>query len=136
MKLLLDVNVVLDVALNRPPFVVDAALVLSAIDQGRAEGFVAAHTITTAFYIIAKNQGHQAAVTAVAEVLRILDVVPVDRAGLSHALRLGWRDFEDAVQTVSASKIGADFIVTRDLQDFSGSPVPARDPAFVLPLLR
>lgn len=55
---------------------------------------------------------------------------------LSHALGLGWRDFEDAVQSVSASKIGANFIVTRNLQDFSDSPVPARDPASVLPMLR
>ncbi|HYW14124.1 MAG TPA: PIN domain-containing protein [Longimicrobium sp.] len=67
--------------------------------------------------------------------LRILDVVPAERADLSHALSLGWRDFEDAVQTVSASKAGADCIVTRDLKDFRASPVPARDPAFILPLL-
>jgi predicted nucleic acid-binding protein len=55
-KLFLDINVVLDVALNRAPFVQDSARLLSAIDQGSAEGFVATHTITTAFYVIAKNQ--------------------------------------------------------------------------------
>jgi hypothetical protein len=49
-KLLLDINVVLDVALNRMPFVVDAALALAAIDRGRAQGYVAAHTVTTVFY--------------------------------------------------------------------------------------
>lgn len=136
MKLLLDVNVVLDVALNRAPFVADAARVLTAIDRGRAEGCVAAHTVTTAFYVIAKNQGFQGAVAAVDELLRILDVIPAERADLSQALRLGWRDFEDAVQSVSASKAGADFIVTRDLKDFRNSAVPAREPAFVLPLLQ
>jgi predicted nucleic acid-binding protein len=135
-KLLLDANVVLDVALNRMPFVVDAARVLTAIDSGRAQGYVAAHTVTTAFYVIAKNQGFQGAVAAVAEMLRILDVVPAERADLSQALSLGWRDFEDAVQSVSASKAGADFIVTRDLKDFRGAAVPARDPSFILPLLQ
>jgi predicted nucleic acid-binding protein len=134
-KLLLDVNVVLDVALNRVPFVVDAARLLTAIDTGRAQGYVAAHTVTTVFYIIAKNQGFQSAVAAVAELLRILDVVPAERADLSQALSLGWKDFEDAVQSVSASKVGADFIGTRDPKDFHGAAVPVREPAFVLPLL-
>lgn len=88
--------------------------------------------MTTAFYVIAKNQGAQGARTAVAELLRILDVVPAERADLSQALSMGWGDFEDAVQAVSASKVGADFIVTRDLRDFRDSPVPAREPGFVL----
>ncbi|HST58836.1 MAG TPA: PIN domain-containing protein [Longimicrobium sp.] len=136
MKLLLDVNVVLDVALNRMPFVVDAARVLTGIDRGRAQGYVAAHTVTTVFYVVAKNQGYQGAVAAVAELLRILDVVPAERADLSQALSLGWRDFEDAVQSVSATKAGADYIVTRDLKDFRDSVVPVCEPAFVLPLLR
>jgi predicted nucleic acid-binding protein len=135
-RLLLDINVLLDVALKRPPFVTDAALVLNAIDLGRAQGFIAAHTVTTAFYIIAKNAGFQDAMTGVAELLPMLDVVPADRADLSQALALGWRDFEDAVQSVSATKVGADFIVTRDLHDFHGSSVPAREPSFVLPLLK
>jgi predicted nucleic acid-binding protein len=135
-KLLVDVNVVLDVALNRAPFAQDSAKLLTAIDYGRAQGYVATHTITTAYYVIAKNQGSAIAAAAIAETIRILDVVPAGRSDLSNALALGWRDFEDAVQAICASKIGADFIVTRDLHDFRGSAVPAREPAAVLPMLR
>jgi predicted nucleic acid-binding protein len=131
-KLLLDINVVLDVVLRRAPFVLDSAPLLSAIDAGRAQGYVATHTVTTAYYLVEKNQGVQNARAAIAEILRILEVVPTDGADLADALALGWRDFEDAVQAVCASKIEADFIVTRDLQDFRGSTVPAHDPAFVL----
>jgi hypothetical protein len=54
---------------------------------------------------------------------------------LSHALSLGWREFEDAVQSVSATKAGADYIVSRDPKDFRDSTIPVRDPAFILPLL-
>jgi len=48
---------------------------------------------------------------------------------------MGWKDFEDAVQAVCASKVGADYIVTRDLHDFRGASVPVRTPAQVLTLL-
>jgi predicted nucleic acid-binding protein len=50
-------------------------------------------------------------------------------------MALGWNDFEDAVQAVCATKAGADFIVTRDLQDFRASTVPAHEPAYILSLL-
>lgn len=135
MKLLLDINVVLDVALNRAPFVQDSALLLNAVDQGRAEGFVAAHTITTAFYVTAKIRGVQVATAAISQLLGIVDVVPADRADLLRAISLGWRDFEDAVQAISAEKIAADAIVTRDPKDFQGATITVRSPAEVLALL-
>lgn len=135
MRLLLDINVVLDVALNRAPFVQDSALLLNAVDQGRAEGFVAAHTITTAFYVTAKLQGVQVAMGAISQLLGIVDVVPADRGDLLRAISLGWRDFEDAVQAVSAENIAADAIVTRDPKDFQGATITVRSPAEVLALL-
>ena len=135
MRLLLDINVVLDVALNRAPFVQDSALVLTAVDEGRAEGFVAAHTITTAFYVTAKIRDVQIATAAITQLLGIVDVIAADRADLLRAISLGWRDFEDAVQAVSAEKIGADAIVTRDPKGFQGATISVRSPAEVLALL-
>ena len=135
MKLLLDINVLLDVSLHRTPWVAEAAPLLTAVDEGRATGYVSGHTITTAYYVLAKNQGVAAARTQVAEFLRFLEVVPVERADLFQALLLGVRDFEDAVQAVCGLKVGADYIVTRDLVDFQGLQIPARTPADVLRLL-
>jgi hypothetical protein len=67
--------------------------------------------------------------------LRIVDVVPADRADMVAAISLGWNDFEDAVQAVSALKISADYIVTRDLHDFGKAATPAHSPSHVLGLL-
>ncbi len=135
MRLLLDINVVLDVALKRMPFLTDSAKLLTVVDQGSAEGFVATHTITTAHYVIAKNQGVLNATAAISQILRIVDVVPADRADLVQAIAMSWKDFEDAVQAVCALKVGADYIVTRDQHDFRGAAVAVRTPAQVLALL-
>jgi predicted nucleic acid-binding protein len=51
MRVLLDTNVVLDVLLNRDPWVQDSAAVWQASDQGRIVGHVVASTITTVFYV-------------------------------------------------------------------------------------
>jgi len=130
-----DINVVLDVALNRQPWAVDAAKVLNAADTGRVVGHVAGHTITTAFYVIAKAQGSQAALVAVSDLLRFLEVVAVEKADFHQAVALGMRDFEDAVQAACALKVGADYIVTRNEKDFQGLPVGARSPGSILPLI-
>lgn len=135
MKLLFDINIVLDVALARPPWVGEAALLLSAVETGRAEGYVSAHAITTIHYIVAQEKGRQTATTAVADLLRIVQVVPLGDADFQQALSFGLADFEDAVQVAAALKVGADYLVTRNERDFRGTPVSTRSAGEVLPLI-
>ncbi len=135
MTLLLDINVVLDVALRRTPWAAAAALLLSAIEQNRAHGHVAAHTVATYHYVVAKQAGRTAAIGATSDLLRLVDVVPVGGDEFRDALALDMRDFEDAVQAVAALRAGADYIVTRNTVDFRGSTIPTRTPGEVLALL-
>jgi predicted nucleic acid-binding protein len=134
-KLLLDINVVLDVILARSPWIHEAAPLLSAVEEGRAEGYVAGHTITTIHCIVAKEKGRQVAATAVTDLLRIVHAVPLGDADFQQALVLGLADFEDAVQAAAALKIGADYLITRNEQDFRGVPVPIRTAGEILTLI-
>ena len=61
MKVLLDINVVLDVLLNRTPWVSEAAAVWDAHRAGRVAAHVAAFTIPTAFHIVRRQGGLQRA---------------------------------------------------------------------------
>ncbi|WP_420127803.1 PIN domain-containing protein [Longimicrobium sp.] len=135
MTVLLDANILLDFLQRRPGFVKPAAALFAAIEKKRATGYVAGHTITTIYYILRRSEGAAAAVSAVSNLLEVLEVVPVQRKDFVRALALGWRDFEDAVQAVCADKVGADYLVTRNLDDFRDSPVPAHAPSHVLRLL-
>ena len=51
---------------------------------------------------------------------------------LTEAAEMKWKDFEDAVQAATASRIRADCIVTRNIQDYLRSRVPAFAPAELL----
>ncbi len=136
MKLLLDVNVVLDVILAREPWMREAARVLNAVESRRVQGLVAGHTLTTVHYVVRKVHGNAAATAAVSDLLRILDVDPVETADFFQALALSMSDFEDAVQVACALKAGVDHLVTRDLDDFRGLAIPAVLPSEVLALIR
>jgi hypothetical protein len=58
----------------------------------------------------------------------LLEVVPLDHDRVTQALALGWADFEDALQTASALQVGADVLVTRNIEDYKGAPVPVELP--------
>ena len=54
-KVLFDVNVVLDILLNRRPHVEASAAAFAAIETGSAQGLMAAHAITTVHYLIRRR---------------------------------------------------------------------------------
>lgn len=135
MKLLLDINVVLDVILEREPWVAESALLLDAAEAGRVTVFVAGHTITTAHYIVSRNASARKAATAVTDIMRIAQIVPIGAEDFAQALVLGMPDFEDAVQAAAAAKVGADFIATRNTKDYRHSPVKPRSPAELITLI-
>lgn len=74
--MLLDINVLLDVVLERDPWAQPAAELLAALETNRAQGFVAAHSLPTVYYVVAKSQDRNTATTAMHDLLRLLDVVP------------------------------------------------------------
>jgi len=117
-KVFLDTNVVLDFLADRVPFAEAAAGILALAERGRLQAFVAAHTITTICYLISRDAGVEVARFALLDLFDLVEVVPVDRQRLLQALAMGGDDFEDAVQAVCAMVVEADFLVTRNPQDF------------------
>lgn len=137
MRLLVDINVALDVILERDPWTTEGALLFSAIQERRAEGYLAGHTIPTIHYMVRENRKVRAvADAAVGKLLRIFTVVAAENAELHQALALGFLDFEDAVQAACAVKVNADWVVTRNTTDFKKSPIPCEPPGAVLAAIR
>lgn len=120
MRWLLDVNVILDVLADREPWADASAEVLSFVERGEATGYVAAHTVTTLYYLLSTYRGADLARRQTRVLLRLLEVVPVDEERLLHALDLPAADYEDAVQVACAERQGVDLIVSRNTADFRG----------------
>ena len=81
-RVLLDVNVVLDVLLDRKPFADSSSAVWAAIERGDAEGLISAHAVTTLHYLNAKAVGVRMATETTDALLSVFDVAPVDEAVL------------------------------------------------------
>jgi len=120
-KLLVDTNVVLDVLLNRAPFVADSAKVMASAELGNIEAFLCATTLTTIHYLAAKALGRTIAERHIRSLLGIFRVAPVTDAVLLAALHSKARDYEEAVLLESARAVGVEGIVTRNPSDFPKS---------------
>ena len=65
MKVLLDLNVLLDVVQNRAPHYEDSARILSLVRLGEIQAVFPVHAFTTLYYIVAKAAGKTKAEQAV-----------------------------------------------------------------------
>ena len=63
---------------------------------------------------------------------RFLAVAGLDKELLVSALENeSFTDVEDCLQAECAKEFGADYIVTRNVKDFTGSSIPAITPAII-----
>ncbi len=127
-RILLDINVVLDVLLDRKPHSAASLKVWTAIETGKVEGLLAAHEITTIFYLVGRERGVAAARRATDAILQVFQVAAVDGEVIRRAVQLTWPDFEDAVAAMAAESAGCDGIMTRDRRGFPKSAVRVYTP--------
>lgn len=129
MRALLDTDVVLDVLLERVPFVADAEELLDLCRQGRFDAYVSAVTPVNIFYIARKAKSSGDLRQAISDLLRLVRVCPVDHAALVLAVNSPISDYEDAVQHACAEAAGLDAIVTRNLGDYGNAALPVFSPS-------
>lgn len=132
MKVLFDLNVILDVVLNRQPWVIESKEVWDAHQTGSISGWLVATELTNLFYIVRRLADMATARTAVRTCLATFDVLRVDQATLHDADSQPGSDYEDNVIVAAAVAGGMDVIVTRDPAGFAHSPVAVLSPAELL----
>lgn len=135
LKVLFDLNIILDVLQERKGFVENSARVLACAETGIIQGRLAAHSITTLYYLVAKDQTPGQARVTLTSLLLFLNIAAVDRATIEQALNLPYLDFEDSVQMISAVQIQADYLVTRKVKDYQPSPIKVVQPVELLAVL-
>ena len=126
--ILLDTDVLIDVALDRRPHASPAAELLDRIEHGAESACIAWHTVSNFYYIVASSRGGLSARDFIVELTRFVAVATTGTEAVRYAAELPLADFEDALQVAAARACGARYIVTRNVRDYARSPIPAVDP--------
>ena len=71
MKILFDTNIVLDLLLDRKPFVHHAQTLFEKVESGKINGYVGATTITTLDYLLTKSLSTREAKKIIKKLLKL-----------------------------------------------------------------
>ncbi len=132
LRLLIEPNVILDMLQTREPCHAMSARVLACGATGQVEGWVAAHSLTTLFYLLARYQSASYARVTLTELFSFLSVAAVDHAVSEQALNLPYQDFEDAVEMMAAVRARVQYLITRNVRGYKDGPLPVLQRAELL----
>ncbi len=128
MKILVDANVLLDVALDRPEFVTESKQVVAWCQDSAGSAMIAWHTVSNIYYVLRGARNDTFARRFISDMLRFAGVAGGHTEGVRQALALTMNDFEDALQVAAAMSAHVEMIVTRNAGDFRNAPLPAVAP--------
>ena len=129
MKVLVDTNVVLDVLLKQAPFFKDSIVIFQLSNSRYINGVLAAVSMTNVFYLLRKTKKSIAEIYQILDKLTVLfEIAPLTEFTVASALALRWKDFEDAVQFVTARESKVEIIITRNKADYKSSDIPCMSP--------
>lgn len=129
MKVLIDTNIILDVLCKRPEFYEDAAKIFKLCEIKKITGVVSALSIPNIVYIMRKELDAEKTKEILGNLSLIFTIADLRADDLKKAADMNFKDYEDAVQSACAARIKANYIVTRNIKDFTESKVAAIKPS-------
>ena len=136
MRLLIDTNVILDYLLTREGFHEQARALFHLVEYKRDFEFVSSSAVTDIFYHLNKAlRDSFEAQDQITKLLRAVSVLNVTEQDIRVALKLRWKDFEDAVQYAVALANHVDAVITRNVKDFERTDIPVMTPGEFLDAL-
>lgn len=128
MRVFLDTNILLDVLAKRRPFYDDAAAIWTLAEQRTIVGLISAVSLTNIFYIVRKLESRTIAMKALRQLRQVFAISSCDEKVIDNALQMNLKDFEDAVQLVTAVRARSTCLVTRIPRNFTDAPLPILTP--------
>ena len=129
MKVLIDTNVILDVLCNRKMFVEDSLKIFKLSEAKQIEGYISALSIANIIYIMKKELSHMNVKKTLDKLSHIFNIIELNEQDLMEACNLQFNDYEDGIHCQEASRIKADYIITRNIKDYKNSVIMPISPA-------
>lgn len=132
MKVLIDTNVILDVLYKREGFYEDSLKIWKLCEIRKLDGYISALSIPNIVYILRRELDPEKTLEVINNINLVFKIYDLKSEIIMQAAEKKTKDYEDALQMVTAQKLKASFIVTRNIKDFAGSKIIAVKPSELL----
>ena len=137
MIVLVDTNIILDLFLERKPYTNAAQVIITKCAEREIIGYLAAHSIPNLFYILRKNYNQKERRGLIKNLCNIFRIADLNAEKIISAIdNEEFADFEDCLQEECAVEAVADYIVTRNPDDYKKSRVKVIEPDEFIKLLQ
>ncbi len=128
-RIFVDTNIIVDLIADRRPFSKYAIELFSKAEEGEIQLFASSHSIATTHYLLKKYIEENQLREILDNLLDYLSIVPIDINTLKRGFKSKHKDFEDALQIISATTVeNINCIVTRNIKDFRDSEILVLSP--------
>lgn len=129
MIVFIDANLIIDVLQKRMPFYHSSHMILTYCASGKIKGYLALHTISNIFYILKDYYSAKDRRRLLLGILEFLQIAEAKQNDVKNALlRIDFSDFENCLQDECAKRVHANYIITRNIGNFSTSEIPVLTP--------
>jgi predicted nucleic acid-binding protein len=130
-RVLLDVNVCVDVIVNRSISPEIKKKLFAVLLQNEIDAYVPAFSIDTIFYVLNSSMkiDKQVAKNAIQKLLKFTKLLHTSDESVDQAFSCNFSDFEDGLINALAETTGMDAIITGNISDFSKSNLPVYRPS-------
>ena len=118
--------------LSRSDFVKESSIIWKLCETEQAKGYISTLTYANMMYIMRKQMTPEQIEDVFRKLKLIFEFADFSSVVLEMAVNMKWKDFEDAIQSATAEYVHADYIITRNIKDFTQSKVMALTPAELL----
>ncbi len=126
MDILIDSNIIIDWFQQRSKFYPNALKIMEACIFGKENGYVTAHSLCDIYYILRKDYSVEERLDLVKLISERCNVISENHYDFySVTSNPQTTDLEDGLQMICAEKYHLDYIITRNVKDFTHSHVPA-----------
>ena len=137
LAVLIDTDVLLDFLIDRGPDTKNAKLIVRKSQEKTINAFLAAHSITNIFFILRKIYTASERKQILMDLCCFISIAGIGHEAIFSALaNKNFDDLEDCLQAECAAAVKADFIITRNIRDYTHSSITAILPTTLLKKLR
>jgi predicted nucleic acid-binding protein len=128
-KVFVDTNILVDLIADRKPFSKFAIQLFLKAEERKIKLYASSHSIASTHYLFKKYIDEKDLREVLFNILDYLNIIAIDLDVLKKGLKSKHKDFEDALQIISAYSIEKiDCIVTRNIKDFKESEIRVLSP--------
>ncbi|MBP7738204.1 MAG: PIN domain-containing protein [Spirochaetes bacterium] len=127
-KLFIDSDIILDIALSRDPHFLSSSIIFSLSETKALEGFTSSVVVSNLYYILRKLESHKAAIDFISKLRLIIKILPVTDEIIKLALESKFKDFEDSLQYYAALINNIEYLITRNVKDYSRTEIKVHTP--------